>query len=160
MQKEKIIEVMNDPIAHELLDSSIPARMAYTGTDGAPRVIPTGFYWDGSRISVFTAPNAYKVKALAKNSKVALTIDTNTMPPHVLLVRGTASMQGIDGVPTEFLEIGRKGIDERQFQAWESGVRALYKQMVRISIEPEWAKILDFETRLPSAVEELVRNHD
>lgn len=160
MQKEKIIEVMKDPIAHELLDSSIPARMAYTGTDGAPRVIPIGFLWNGERIVVCTASNAYKVKALAKNPKVALTIDTNTMPPRALLVRGTASMEIVDGVPPEYLDASRKAIDEQQFQAFEADVRSLYKQMARISIEPEWAKVLDFETRLPSAVEELVRNQD
>jgi hypothetical protein len=30
--------------------------------------------------------------------------------------------------------------------------------MARITIQPEWAKLLDFETRLPSAVEELIRD--
>jgi hypothetical protein len=29
--------------------------------------------------------------------------------------------------------------------------------MARIAIEPTWAKLLDFETRLPRAVEELVK---
>jgi hypothetical protein len=33
----------------------------------------------------------------------------------------------------------------------------LYDSMVEIRITPTWAKILDFETRIPSAVEELVR---
>jgi hypothetical protein len=28
--------------------------------------------------------------------------------------------------------------------------------MARISITPEWAKVLDFQTRLPSAVEQLM----
>ena len=36
-------------------------------------------------------------------------------------------------------------------------MRGLYKQMARIAIEPEWAKLLDFETTVPSAVEELLR---
>jgi hypothetical protein len=35
-------------------------------------------------------------------------------------------------------------------------VRALYDQMVLITIEPDWAKLLDFETTLPKAVEELM----
>jgi hypothetical protein len=33
---------------------------------------------------------------------------------------------------------------------------ALYQQMARIAIEPTWAKLMDFETRLPRAVEQLV----
>jgi hypothetical protein len=39
-------------------------------------------------------------------------------------------------------------------------VRSLYEQMARISIAPEWAKVLDFQTRLPSVVEELVKKDD
>ena len=46
--------------------------------------------------------------------------------------------------------------DERK-AAFETGVRALYDSMVRIAVTPTWAKLIDFETTLPSAVEELVR---
>ncbi len=41
---------------------------------------------------------------------------------------------------------------------WEAEVRSLYHEgMVRIVVTPTWAKLIDFETTLPSAVEELVR---
>jgi hypothetical protein len=41
---------------------------------------------------------------------------------------------------------------------WEAEVRSLYHDgMVRIVVIPNWAKLIDFETTLPSAVEELVR---
>ncbi len=46
-----------------------------------------------------------------------------------------------------------------QFEAWEAGVRALYSQMARITITPDWAKLLDFETTIPKAVEDLVNAH-
>jgi len=36
-------------------------------------------------------------------------------------------------------------------------VRALYDEMVRITSEPDWAKLLDFETTIPKAVEDLAR---
>ena len=80
MRPEQVTEVMHDPLARELLHSAIPARMAYNGTDGNPRVIPIGFLWKNERIVVCTASNAYKVKALAANPKVALTIDTDAQP--------------------------------------------------------------------------------
>ena len=41
-------------------------------------------------------------------------------------------------------------------EAWDgfdAQVRALYEQMTAITITPEWAKLLDFETTAPSAVE-------
>jgi len=34
-------------------------------------------------------------------------------------------------------------------------VRPLYDGMVRILVVPTWAKLIDFETTVPSAVEEL-----
>lgn len=40
---------------------------------------------------------------------------------------------------------------------WEAQARGLYKQMVLIRITPSWAKIIDFETRLPGYVEELIQ---
>ena len=161
MRPEQVTEVMHDPLAQELLHSTIPARMAYNGTDGNPRVIPVGFLWKNERIVVCTASNAYKVKALAANPKVALTIDTDAQPYRALLVRGTASVEIVDDVPSEYLEASRKSLnDEQQFRAFEAAVRSLYKQMARISIAPEWAKVLDFETRLPSAVEQLMSPDD
>ena len=109
MQHEDVIRVLNDPLAQELLHSPIPARLAYTGTDGFPRVIPIGYLWNGAQFIVCTAPITPKVRALEKNPKVALTIDTNTQPPHVLLVRGTAAIAVIDGVPRSFWRLP-KGI--------------------------------------------------
>jgi predicted nucleotidyltransferase len=37
-------------------------RFAYNGSDGCPRVIPIGFYWNGNEIVVCTAATAPKVK--------------------------------------------------------------------------------------------------
>jgi hypothetical protein len=156
MQHADVMKVLDKPLAQELLQSSIPARLAYTGRDGAPRAIPIGFHWDGARFIVCTLPHAPKVRALAADPRVALTIDTNTFPPHALLVRGTAEVEVVDGVPPEYLEASRKTLSAEQFPAFEAQVRGLYRQMARIAIEPTWAKLLDFETTLPSAVEELL----
>ena len=57
----------------------------------------------------------------------------------------------VDGVVPEYLAASRKGTPEDQWDAFEAEVRSLYKQMARIAITPEWAKLIDFETTLPSA---------
>jgi hypothetical protein len=103
-----------------------------------------------------TATNSPKMEALKANPKVALTIDTNTFPPHILLVRGTASVEVVDGVAPEFLEASRKSVPPEQWEEFEKGVTALYKQQGRITIVPEWAKLIDFETRIPRAQEEIL----
>lgn len=153
MPGENIQHLLNDPLAQELLTSKIPVRLAYAGLDGSPRVVPIWFHWDGERFIIGTLPNAPKVRALEKNPKVALTIDTDTFPPHILLVRGTARVTVIDGVAPEFLAATRKYLGEEQGRAFETEARGIYKQMARIEIEPHWVKILDFETRVPSAFE-------
>ncbi|MGY1601179.1 hypothetical protein [Geodermatophilus sp. SYSU D00815] len=40
---------------------------------------------------------------------------------------------------------------------WEAEVRSLYDRMVRIVVTPTWAKVIDFETTLPTGIEELIR---
>jgi Pyridoxamine 5'-phosphate oxidase len=157
MDRNDVTEVLRTPISQELLGSSIPARLAYTALDGDPRVIPIGFHWNGARLLVFTVPEAAKVRALRKNPRVAITIDTQGQwPPRVLLIRGAASVELVDGVPDEYIEASRKVTPAEVFEDWETGVRGLYDQMVRITIEPDWAKLLDFETTIPQAVADLI----
>lgn len=43
---------------------------------------------------------------------------------------------------------------------WEADIRSLDDGMVRIVVTPTWAKLIDFETTLPSAVDELARQRD
>jgi hypothetical protein len=152
-----VIKVMTDPIAQNLLGSAIPIRLAYTGLDGYPRAIPLAFHWDGEQIISHTVPDSPKVRALMANPKVALTLDTEGWgPPRVLLVRGTASVEVVDGVPPEYLEGARKLMADEQFAEFVPFARGLYKQMARIAITPEWAKLLDYETRVPEAVARLL----
>jgi hypothetical protein len=73
-------------------------------------------------------------------------IDTEGHPPWVLLIRGQATVELVDGVPDVYLEASRKLVPAAQFAAWEAGVRALYERMAKITIRPDWAMLLDFET--------------
>jgi nitroimidazol reductase NimA-like FMN-containing flavoprotein (pyridoxamine 5'-phosphate oxidase superfamily) len=157
MSTEKLATLFADPVAEKLLAASIPARLAYTGLDGAPRVIPIGWAWDGSALLMWTVPRSAKVRALRHDPRVAVTLDTNDFPPKVLLVRGTAAVEEMEGVPQGYLDAGHKMVDDEHYEEWAQGVRGLYDSMVEIRITPAWAKIHDFETRIPSAVEDLMR---
>jgi hypothetical protein len=154
---DEVIEVLEKPISRELLGSNIPARLAYTGVDGDPRVVPVAFWWTGAHLVVCTMPTMAKVRALQRNPRVAITIDTQGQwPPRVLMIRGSARLERVTGVPDEYVAASRKVTPADVFADWEAGVRALYDQMVRITIEPYWAKLLDFETTLPKAVEDRI----
>jgi hypothetical protein len=108
-----------------------------------------------------TAKNAPKLPALRQNPMVALTIDTEAHPPTILLIRGRAELDVVDGIPAEYLQAsGAYQMTPEQRVEWEAEVRSLYDGMVRIVVTPTWAKLIDFESTLPSAVEELIRQRD
>jgi hypothetical protein len=160
MQPSEITEVLNRPLSRELLARGM-TRLAYVATDGTPRAIPIAFTWNGSEIVMCTAKNAPKLPALRGNPAVALTIDTEVHPPQILLIRGRAELDVVEGIPAEYLQAsGSYQMTPEQRVEWEAGVRSLYDGMVRIVVTPTWAKLIDFETTLPSAVEELARRRD
>ncbi len=68
--KQGDLELLQDPVSQELLQSKIPARLAYIAADGTPRVVPIWFHWNGREFVMATPPKAPKLNALAKNPKV------------------------------------------------------------------------------------------
>ncbi|WP_410565882.1 pyridoxamine 5'-phosphate oxidase family protein [Amycolatopsis sp. cmx-4-61] len=157
MQQHEIAEVLDRPLSRELLARDL-TRLAYVAKDGTPRSIPIAFTWNGSQIVLCTAKNSPKLPSLRANPAVALTIDTEVHPPKILLIRGRAELDVVDGIPEEYLRMnGTYEMTPEQRVEWEREVRSLYDGMVRIVVTPTWAKLIDFETTLPSAVEELAR---
>ena len=160
MQPNEITQVLDRPVSRELLNRDL-TRLAYVAQDGTPRTIPIAFTWNGSHIVMCTSTNAPKLQALRENPAVALTIDTEVHPPKILLIRGRAELDVVEGIPEEYLQMnGSYQMTPEQRVEWEAEVRSLYDSMVRIVVTPTWAKLIDFETTLPSAVEELVRRRD
>jgi PPOX class probable F420-dependent enzyme len=151
--KQGSLDLLQDPIAQELLQSTTPARLAYVSTDGTPRIIPIWFHWNGREIVFGTPPTAPKVRMLARNGAVAVTIDSTTWPYKVLQIRGTARVEIVDGVAPEYASAAARYFGPEQGQAWVSRVGGMFSKMARITVTPQWAAILDFETRFPSAIE-------
>ena len=144
--------LLEHPASQELLRSKIPARLAYIWTDGTPRVVPIWFHWNGTEIVMATPPKAPKLKALAKNPKVAITIDDNTFPHKVLLIRGTARLDSVDGIVPEYGAAAERYFGPAMAKGWLAQLQTMVPSMVRITITPEWVGLLDFQTRFPSAL--------
>ena len=152
-----VAEILDKPLSRELLDRDL-ARLAYVAPDGTPRVVPIGFTWNGTDVVMCTATNAPKLASLRRNPAAALTIDTEVHPPKILLLRGDVTLDEVDGIPDEYIQMnGALSMTADQRVEWEREVRALYRSMVRIVLAPTWAKLIDFEETLPTAVEELLR---
>ena len=91
-----------------------------------------------------------KLKALAVNPTAALTIDDNTWPHKVLLVRGSATVELLDDVSPEYAAAAERYFGTDRGQAWVSRLHG--RPMARVALRPRWVGVLDFETRFPSAI--------
>ena len=155
-----VAQVMTMPIARQLLRDEPILHLSYTGRDGGPRVIPIAYDWDDANFRMWTVPISAKVGALQADPRVAITIDIPGPPPRVLMVRGRAALTTVDGVPDGYLEASHRTMPPQAWEDFDAQVRALYEQMVAITVTPEWARLLDFETTVPSAVEKLLRQRN
>lgn len=158
VEAHELADELGQPGARELLDRTA-AHLAYDGPDGFPRVIPVGFLWTGERIVVCTATTSPKVAALSARPNVALAIDSGDSPGGAksLLVRGVATLDIVDGVADEYIAMSTKSMDAAAQAEFEREVRKVYKQMVRIAIEPQWARFFDYGAgRLPEFLDKLV----
>ena len=145
------VTLLDDPVAQELLHSRQLARLAYTWTDGTPRVVPIWFHWTGRAITFGSPPGAPKLRALERNPRVAVTIDdSSAFPYHALLVRGDATIAMSDDVTEEYAAAARRYFGDEQGAAWLSQLAG--QPMAQISVTPDWVAVLDFETRFPSAL--------
>jgi PPOX class probable F420-dependent enzyme len=146
------LSLLEHPVAQELLHSKIPARLAYVAADGTPRVVPIWFHWTGEEIVLGTPPRAPKIRSLRRNPKVAVTIDDNSFPHKVLLIRGTAQLSTVKGVAPEYAAAAERYFGPDQGKAWVAQIGSMTPEMVRIAIKPEWVGVLDFQSRFPSAI--------
>src|SRR3954451_21138398 len=151
--KQGDVGLLSDPVAQEMLQSSIPARFAYTWTDGTPRVVPIWFHWNGNEIVLGTPADSPKMKALQDGTIVALTIDSEQMPHKVLMIRGPIHVETVDGIAPEYSAAARRMLGEEQGTAWVGQATALIPRMSRIVIRPDWVAVQDFQTRFPNALE-------
>jgi hypothetical protein len=145
--------LLEHPVAHELLRSPLPARLAYVRSDGAPDVVPIGFHWNGTEVVLGTFPNSVKMHAIQDGDKVALSIDSDTMPYKVLRIRGSVRTDVVEGIAPEYEAMTRRTLGDEVGQGWLEQLRPIVTNMARIFVTPEWVCVQDFQTRFPNELE-------
>ena len=103
LNNASVADILSDPVTVDLIDKEGLMRLAYTGADGAPRVIPLGYLVRDRQFIFCTVPSSAKVDALRNDPRVAITVDSG-QPLCCLLVRGTAEVEIVPGVPDDYLE--------------------------------------------------------
>jgi hypothetical protein len=147
------LALLEHPVAHELLQATIPARLAYVALDGTPRVVPMLFHWTGKEIVVTAWADDYKVAAIKQHPEVALTIDTSEAPFRVVSIRGTASVTIVDGIAPECLPTFTRYFGPDGARAQIDQMSAMGAPMARIAFRPTWVDVVDFQTRFPAGME-------
>lgn len=153
------LRLLEDDLAKRLLMSRIPARYAYTALDGTPRIVASWFVWTGEELvlpTFISAPHVshptYRLRALRANPDVAIMIDTETSPPEVLTIRGRAEISEVEGIAPEYAEAAHRYLGSEQATAYLAQIDDPITRMARIGVRPTWVGLLDFQTRMPSAL--------
>ncbi|MDQ3786325.1 MAG: pyridoxamine 5'-phosphate oxidase family protein [Actinomycetota bacterium] len=156
--KQGDLGLLDTEIARRRLAAHGPLRIAYTALDGTPRVLPVQFLWNGEEVVMGGFAPSARGRALRANPRVALTLDTDDQPPEVLLLRGDASVTEVRGVVPEYETYMRAGMPEEAADAYFAELRAREVVMERIAVRPDWAAVMDFQTRFPAAMPEWLRS--
>jgi hypothetical protein len=125
-----------------------PAVVLEAGAQQRGRILAAGHPAAGPAQQVHPgAPTAPKVRALAARPQVALTIDSSdpssskvNPASRALLVRGLATLELGDAVLDEYVAGSVEGLDDDDRRVAEAKLRSIHRQMVRILIEPYWAR--------------------
>ncbi|MEM3671066.1 MAG: pyridoxamine 5'-phosphate oxidase family protein [Thermoprotei archaeon] len=83
---------LNEKWVSELLSENRVLRIATVGADGQPHVSSAWFIFKDHKFLISTASDRLKAKDVAANPKVALIVDTDTMPYKGVIVWGTARL--------------------------------------------------------------------
>jgi hypothetical protein len=156
MEQQQIRAILDDEVTRALVGRSPVMRVAYSGRDGAPRVVPVAYLLRNGRFVFCTFASAVKVAALRADARVAITIDTPHPDLCCLLVRGTVAIDIVEGVPTEYLEASYRTVPADQHAEFERQVRGLYDQMARFTVTPTFVRLNDFQRTAPKGVERLM----
>ena len=157
--KQGDLRLLDTEPAQRLLTSTIPARYAYTALDGTPRIVASWFVWTGEELVLPTfisaqhiSHAAYRLRALRANPDVAVSIDTESSPPEVLSIRGKADITEVDGVAAEYAEAAHRFLGSEQATGYLAQIDQPGTRMARIAVRPAWVALMDFQTRMPSAL--------
>jgi hypothetical protein len=146
------LRLLTDPLAQRLLNGAELGRLGYVALDGTPRVIPVGFVWTGTAVVLATFRRSPKIAALRARPDVALTVDRPGPPPELLSLRGTITVDDVDGVPEVYRAMQEQYYGPEQAAATVEALTRSGAQMSVLTLRPTWVGLLDFQTRLPSAL--------
>ena len=146
------VALLEHGTARQLLESTELARLAYTASDGTPRVLPMLFTWTGDEFVMASFPGAAKIAALRARPDVAITVDRPGPPPEVLLLRGPIEVTEVAGLVPEYVAAHHRYYGPEAAAQTIAHLDRPGARMVRLAVRPRWVGVIDFQTRFPAAM--------
>ena len=74
------------------------AKLATLNADGSPTIVPVWFEWDGATAALFTGRTSPKIRRIARDSRVALSVEEGVGATEAwVTIEGTASVEQSGG---------------------------------------------------------------
>ena len=70
----------------------------------------------------------------------------------MLTIRGQVEISEVDGVPAEYAAAAARYLGDEAAHAYLAEIEQPGTRMARIDLRPAWVGVLDFQSRLPSAL--------
>jgi hypothetical protein len=103
VQPNEITEELRRPISQELLARDV-TRFGVRRQGWHPPQYPHRVHLERFRDRHVHHEERAEASGLGQNPMVAMTIDNEVHPPKILLSRGRAELDFVDGIPDEFLQ--------------------------------------------------------
>lgn len=143
----KILRAPVSPNVGLLLESRIPARLAWVSSDDTPRVAPIWFVWTGAKLVMSTFAGSRKTVDLASGTVVSVSIDTDTFPYRSLALRGQITVRRSEGLAPEYRAAASRYLGSQMAERWLAFVGS--PEQVVLAMRPSVAVASDMATGSP-----------
>ena len=150
MERSPLPRVLQAPISQTvglLLDSRIPARLAWVGGDGEPRIAPIWFSWTGEELVMSTFAGSRKTADLADGTVVSVSIDTESFPYRNLSVRGPIVVSQTEGLTQHYKDAAIRYLGPAMAERWLEFLGS--PDQVLMAMRPRTAVASDMATESP-----------
>lgn len=128
---------LNQP-KHAHVDARLRAEtILWLGTvrpDGRPHLVPVWFLWDGESISIYSQPDAQKLRNLAANPAVTVALEALDEGGDVAIIEGEAQIAAVADAPAvaaAYIDKYAAAIADLGYTP--EGMLAAYSRLIRVT---------------------------
>jgi len=101
-----------------------------------PRLV--GFYFDGSALTVYSMPNAAKVRHVKNHPRVSLNLDSDGSGNSVIVVGGEATVDAVDADPLKDEQYRAKYGEHAKSMGMTEEFLAAFNTRLKIAVDKVW----------------------